>query len=626
MITYYNIVFLNWHDFDNNPKVNGNNRKFLKIILIVVGIIIVGAFGVTIWVSQHYKTVIRERLPGWVSKSTDSLYYISFEDISINILTRRIAIDNIKIWHDTAQARRLHERGMAPHYFYAMNIPKATAKSIAWEELIGDKNLGCGELSFYKPKIIVTYRPELADSLKDTVKKEPQVDKVFFDEIRLTDGTLIYRTEKQKGSSLVYANGVNISFTDWVYEPGKPQDSSRFLFAERGLIEIKDLIHKKDKFLYSIRTKGVYFDSQSDTLALLGFRLAASVSKQEYYRQAGMQKDMFDLDFPLVTFSRFDWNALMKKGHLKCGEITLKNPVVKDYFSRLAPPNTQSKYGKYPHQILQKLDLPLNIPKITLQNANGSYTEVSDATKQAGTLLFTGVNGSITNVTNIPEAIEKDKNCIVDLRGKFMRRSDISATFNFLLGSKNGAFSVNAALKNLDAVQLNSVAKALALAEIKSVHISRMDVSIQGNERYARSKFSMKYSDLKLSLHKLNDDSSATKRRGLLSFLANNILLYPENPMPGQDLRTANTYIHRDQYKSFFNLIWKNIFEGVISTVSRNEDLINAFRKKEPAATPKKDSSRGLFDRIFDSKNKKERKRDSDKEKKENNGNKKGQQ
>lgn len=578
-----------------------------------MAVIAVCAGGVALWLAEHYKVVIRERLPGWVSKSTDSLYYISFDDIGINIITRRITIDNIKIWYDTAQARKLHERGKAPHYYYQMNIPQAHATGIAWEELIGDKNLGCKELSFYRPKIIINYMPELADSLKDTVKKEPQIDKVFFDAVNMTEGTLIYKTTKQTGSFVAYANGVNILLTNWVYEPKKAQDTSKFLFAERALIEIKDIIHKKDKMLYSIRSKGLYFDSEKDTLALLGFRLAPAVNKQEFYRQVGMQKDVFDLDFPLVSFSKFGWSRLMNKGQLVCEEITIKNPSVTDYFSRLVAPNTKSKYGQYPHQILQKLELPLNIRKIALQNAKGSYTEVSEATKKAGTLLFTNVNGSITNVTNIHEAIARDNNCIVALRGKFMRQSDIAATFNFTLGSADGAFSVSSYLKNVNAEQVNNTAQALALAEIRSVNISKMEVNIQGNERYAKSQFVMQYKDLKLTLQKLNDDSTKTKRRGFLSFLANNILLYPDNPIPGEELRTANTYIVRDQYKSFFNLIWKNIFEGTIQTVARNRDLINAFRK-DNNATATKDEKRGLFDRIFDKKNKKKKDKDKDKD------------
>jgi hypothetical protein len=298
--------------------VNTNgNRTFLKVFLGVLLILCVCAAGVAIWVAEHYKVIIRERLPGWVSKSTDSLYYISFEDVSINIVTRRITINNVKIWYDTTQKRNFAERGRAPHYYYSMNIPMIQAKKIAWEELIGDKNLGCGELNFFSPKIIVDYMPELVDSLKDTAKKKPAIDRVFFDEINISNGTFIYKTIKREGSSILYAGGINAGLTNWIYEPNASgKDTNRFVFAEGAAINIKKILYKQDKLLYTIRSKGLHFESLKDSLTILGFTFTSNVSKQEYYRQSGMQKDMFDLDFPLVAFSGFNWSKMMNGGQL----------------------------------------------------------------------------------------------------------------------------------------------------------------------------------------------------------------------------------------------------------------------------------------------------------------------
>ena len=61
-----------------------NKHIILRIVLGVLLLIIVGAAGFSIWVAQHYKAVLMERLPGWVAKTTDSAYNISVEDISFS--------------------------------------------------------------------------------------------------------------------------------------------------------------------------------------------------------------------------------------------------------------------------------------------------------------------------------------------------------------------------------------------------------------------------------------------------------------------------------------------------------------------------------------------------------------
>lgn len=57
------------------------------------------------------------------------------------------------------------------------------------------------------------------------------------------------------------------------------------------------------------------------------------------------------------------------------------------------------------------------------------------------------------------------------------------------------------------------------------------------------------------------------KKKGLLSFLANNILIKNDNPTKGEFVRTANITYERVPQASFFNLMWKSVFVGIRETV-----------------------------------------------------------
>lgn len=251
------------------------------------------------------------------------------------------------------------------------------------------------------------------------------------------------------------------------------------------------------------------------------------------------------------------------------------------YVSRIPPANTQSKVGNYPHQLLQKLEVPLMIPVINLYRGAFRYTELNEKTHRTGTLDFGSIHGQITNVTTLADAIRTNPHCYIRLFGKFMRKSDMAATFDFLLPSKTGAFKVNGLLQELDGSQISETAKALALAEIKSLKLHRLDFDISGNDTVADGHFSIRYNDLKVKLQKVDTSTMRMHSRGFLSLLANELLLYNDNPMDGEALRTTTTHVMRDPAKSFFNLIWRNIFNAGLQTAVRNEGALDLIKKKQ---------------------------------------------
>src|SRR5690606_8990294 len=123
----------------------------------------------------------------------------------------------------------------------------------------------------------------------------------------------------------------------------------------------------------------------------------------------------------------------------------------------------------------------------------------------------------------------------------------------------------------------------------------------------------------KLKLQKVKEDGEM-KKRGFLSFVANNILIYSDNPMSGEKPRSEDVKVERDIHKSFFNLVWSAIFDAAKNTAARNDDVVNMLgkNKNKETATQKEDGDekKGLFKRIMNGKDKKEkRKKEKDSKK-----------
>jgi len=574
----------------------------------VLLLIIVGVAGFSIWVAQHYKAVIMERLPGWVATTTDSSYYISVEDISINIITRRVTAYNVKIWPDTNQIKRLKERGKLITTTFNVIIPEVQVSGILWENVVSDQELDCKRLAIIQPIINIFATPKVADSLKrdlaDTSKKAPFIQRIYADYIEVEHPKITYRFTSDTDSFYYKIQDGDILLNDWEIVHGAHKDTNRFFHAKSAIITLDSFTYVKPNGIYYMKSSSLKFITDENNLWLENLKIGLSITKDEFYKRMGQQKEIYDLDFPSIHFGNFDWKRLINKKELVSSSVSIDTPSLDIFFSRLLPPNKKSKVGKYPHQLLQKLKMKVAIDTVKITAGHFKYTEVNEKTRRSGVLLFDNIHGTINNVTNMPELIAQNANCILRLNGVFMNRSDMGATFNLLLSDTTGGFSIDAYLKNLSADQITNQAKALALAEITSFNLKRMDMHIEGNQSYAKGHFTLLYDNLKIQLQKLDSDRNMN-RRPFLSFIANKVLLYPSNPMPNEPARSVDTYVPRDKLKSFFNQIWKNIYQAAQKTALRNEKIVDLLKKK---GADKKRKKRGGLKAFFNNINKNKKK------------------
>jgi len=587
-------------------------HRHIRIGLIILLLVLVSVTGFGLWFAGHYKTVLRERIPGWVAKATDSVYKISFDDVNINIYTRRVTVTGVKLWLDTNQLARLRMEGRAPHVFYTTSIPVIQVKGIAWESMATDKELKCHSLVILNPQLIITRFPETpADSLhrvNDSIakayeNKPPSIEAIHIKQVVVTHPHVSYITTDTAGrTAQLLLNEGSIVLNDIELDPQKKGDSSRFLYAKSASVRIDSFEYKKEKLLYTIRATGIILDPGNNKLELKNFKLKPNVSQEEFYRAKGHQTDMFTLSFPDVKLRGFNWRSIAYSGTIAVDTVMLQDPVLEDYFSRLVPPNPESKKGKFPNQLIARMKQKLDIRYIKIRNGHVKYTEVNEKTKMAGVLRFDGVNGNVTNATNLPEQLAKNSQCTIHLNGQFMKSSPISAAFNLSLSDPGGAFTVEGQLKDLDAPQIQPMVKALAVTEIQSVHISKIDLHITGNEDRGQGTVTMLYNDLKIGVQKV-DSSKRLKDKPLLSFLANTLVIYPDNPMKNQPVRNESSVVVRDAHKSFFNLIWKCIFNCVEKTAIRSDNIEQALEEKQNHPNEKK----SLLKRIFGGKDKKKK-------------------
>lgn len=282
-------------------------------------------------------------------------------------------------------------------------------------------------------------------------------------------------------------------------------------------------------------------------------------SEAVFVKESPHQQDRYDLDFNDISFKGLDFKKLLAENTVDINELSLQ-PLLKIFNDRTLPVDSASKVGKYPIQQLIKLDMPLYIKKIFIKNGNVAYTEKALKSGMRGTVSFTNITGSISNVTNIAAQIKINNTCIVDASALFLGAGKMTTQWNLPLSSGNKTFTASGTLDVIDATALNALIEPLAMASVKKGTIKKLVFNMSGNDYGAKGNALMLYNDLKIELLK-KDDGDQLISKDVASFVAN-ALVKNNNPQNG-NTRQGVIDNQRELNKSFFNLLWKSVFSGV---------------------------------------------------------------
>ncbi len=318
-------------------------------------------------------------------------------------------------------------------------------------------------------------------------------------------------------------------------------------------------LESKDK-TYHFNFDGISINSLQQSLHVHSFKIIPFTSEKKFADAFHFQKDRYDLSLTGLDLKNINMNSLLDK-KIEASEFVIDNADAKISRDMHKPLQHKSKVGNYPSQMLMNLDVPVDIKKVAIRNANIEYRENEKASDSIGVIKFTNGSFDISNVTNISEAIQKDNKLNIAFEANALSAIPLKGNFKFVLGSKDGNFFVNAHGKAFDAKVLNKVSIPMALVKINSGKINSLDFHFTGNNKKASGSFLMNYEDMKIDVLKRDDDSKKIKKRGLLSFAAN---LLVQNKNSGNSFKAE---YDRNIYKSFFNLVWKTIFAGMKETL-----------------------------------------------------------
>ncbi|MCY1528226.1 hypothetical protein D9M68_633250 [compost metagenome] len=264
-----------------------------------------------------------------------------------------------------------------------------------------------------------------------------------------------------------------------------------------------------------------------------------------------------------VELSGINLPAYVQKQELVARTMDISEGQVAVYNDNRFPKRVVNRNGRFPHQLLQQWRARLSVEKINLKDIDVSYAELDEESGQRGKITFEKTSGSILNVTNMPTRKAQNAITHADLLSYVMGQGKLAVQFDFDLNSSLGAFTYAGKLTNLDGKTLNRITKPLGMVQVNRAEIKALTFAVKADERLARGTLDFRYNNLSVALLKKEHGKDRLVRQGLISFLANNLVIYSDNPAADGKFTSASLHYQREATASFFSYIWRSLFQGV---------------------------------------------------------------
>lgn len=545
-----------------------------KWTVLVLFLLFMAADAVSWYLSAKLRPVISRELKDLVLNSTDSLYHVEFSTINTNYLLGNAAISDVKIIPDTLIYQKLIRLRRAPNNLYQVSLKKLTIRNFHPFSIYLNKKLHVQQLLFEHPSVVMINKQfDFNENHPPRPYKSPYayisrfLKEVSVHTIDLQNSRFSYVNNNGPEPETSVADNLDITLKDWLIDANSPADPSRFYLMKDVLVSLNDYRFSTPDSLYHIEMNAFSFAASTGRLNIKKFAVVPRYGEMEFGSAAGYAKDRFSIQLSDISLDRINLLLYVRKHELSAGTMNISNGFVSVFNNNELPSRGVERMGKFPHQLLQALKQRLTIQELGLHNIDLSFAQFDKESRQKGKITFENTSGTIRNATNDPAAKAKNRQMTADLQTKMMGQGKLDVHFDFDLLSPAGAFAYRGKLVGMEGSVLNRITKPLGMVQVKSGVVQQLDFNIRADERQARGKMNFAYKNLSIGLLKKVPGKDHLVKMGLVSMLANALVIRPDNPDGSGKFVAAPVDFRRDPTNSFFSFIWQSLFQGIKYTV-----------------------------------------------------------
>ncbi|MGZ8508851.1 MAG: hypothetical protein ACXWWA_00690 [Chitinophagaceae bacterium] len=539
----------------------------LSIVLVIVAAI---AGGIMYW-KVYRKQIIRHELENAISRKSEGLYGIKYENLTLDEVAGNLIVTNMKLSYDSARYIALVKNNDAPPTLFDITIPSIIVTGVKTPRALIDKEIVGKKLLITNPVIHIIHTHAGKDSARNIPTTEVyeqilgDLDMIKIDTVEIT-GAQITTSNLKTGKKNVQFINTSIRLIDVAVDENTGKNPNQLLFAQQLFLASEKISFRPGDQAYNYVIDSVSLNSIANSLHVKKFRIIPLLSENAFVKSLPTQDDRFDFSINDIRLRNLDIRQLLDE-NIIADSILIRSASFKIYRDLSLPRDKKSRVGKYPHQLFDKVPLSIQVKTMVLSNTYLEYKEKSKITNQSGKVQFHDLSATITNLTNRKDAVKANNVMRADISTNFLNKTPLKVVWQFYLQNPRGRFDMKGNMGSISGPEINPLIEPMGPAKMEKGEIKSLQFDFEGDNYGADGTVKMLYNDLKLAVLEKDKGSKELDKKSLTSFVAN-IIIKNNNPSNEKDEpRVAIVHFDRDTNRSIFHLAWKSIFKGIRETV-----------------------------------------------------------
>jgi hypothetical protein len=330
----------------------------------------------------------------------------------------------------------------------------------------------------------------------------------------------------------------------------------------KGVFRADSLSTNVSEF-YGVNASNFSIDAVNRSVYMEKIYLNPLYDAKAFSKKISYEQDWFSGSMAAVHIKNLDLNALYASLSIKASSLWADSLNLSLYRDKNLPDNLLDK--PLPGKLLRDLPFALSLDSLIAENIEITYEQVGDNPDQTepSKIKLDQMSVKAFNITNIPAKLQSNDILEASLKARFLEQTNIFATYNFSLNSKQDYFTLRGTMNPLPAFHFSPLMESLLLVKVPAGQIKDFDFNLAGNNRYLEGKVEMEYEGLEVEILNPQKNKSSS---GFMTFISNTVIK-KNNLRNKRNFTVGKVYVERETNKSFINYSVQGLKDGILYSI-----------------------------------------------------------
>jgi hypothetical protein len=487
---------------------------------------------------------IRHRLPQLINQENDSRYHISYDDVTISLWNRSFSAKNVVVVPKSSIDNPNSKAGI-----YA-KIEHIEVTGVRIWELAFGRRIIASDLIVKTPQITMLKGNEKALAKAGNVGSQivqPFNKIIIVDNVILSRGWL--RIDAIKGNlRLMEIRNLDVKLHGIVIDDNTLKEKMPFRYRTYAIDG--DSIFYRSSAIYHMSARKVATTEKG--LKVFDFTMRPNLNRVAVRASLKKEQDIYSMRVDSISVDILKWGFKNDIFFFGAQKIAIDGADADVYRSKVPPDDPEIR--KMYSEMLRKMHFPMKVDTLLMRRSKIVYEEELDYEKGPGALTFSHFDMRVTGLrsgfrqTKLPDVKIK-------IKCNFMESSRLDVDWTFNTMDTRERFNIRGRFFDFPAKKLDPFVRPYLNASING-DLDEVYFNFDGDDEGARGKFAINYDDLKVKIFRKNQPK---KKNGLISAIVNLFVKHDSK----DKVNSADVDVHRSKTRSFFNLLWKCLEEGL---------------------------------------------------------------